>query len=376
MTLTPTRRHWDNATLNYDLEKYNWPKWALGVVQEIAPQVKHLETMHQVLSPAMIVQVAIHVQNACSRRDFMEKFDEFVAEYVPPLVDNKRYLIQRQGTLRVVIPDQAKSGRRLQFHQGIFVGNGRGCRTIWTPLTEARDTNTMWIMDLDASYDVTQRFLNEKWTLNKFEDECLKHAWPVTLKPGQSHLFMQEHLHGNVNNNEGYTRVSMDLRILVEGEEYGRRTPGGFMRLPGDHEVSETHDYTGKKFITYAGWNSAFSKNIPLPMQRATIETYCVKNKISYNDYQFENEHTDWEPSLEYFIRQLPDGIVLCSMYSLPDDVDRRRELLQLALDLGVEMHFANELCSLKTADDLERIETYVNFAVAKSGPYNWEINE
>ena len=111
-------------------------------------------------------------------------------------------------------------------------------------------------------------------------------------------------------------------------------------------------------------------------MQRATIETYCIKNKISYNDYQFENEHTDWEPSLEYFIRQQPDGIVLCSMYSLPDDVYRRRELLQLAIDLGVELHFANELCSLKTTNDLERIETYVNFAVAKSGPYNWEINE
>jgi sporadic carbohydrate cluster protein (TIGR04323 family) len=376
MTLTSTQQHWNNATLNYNLEKYNWPKWALGVVQEIAPEVDQLETMHQVLSPAMIVQVGKHVQNACSRKDFMEKFDEFVAEYIPQRIDNKRYLIQRQGTLRVVIPDQAKSGRRLQFHQGIFVGNGRGCRTIWTPLTEARDTNTMWIMDLDASHDVTRRFLSEEWTLNKFEDECLKHAWPVTLKPGQSHLFMQEHLHGNVNNNEGYTRVSMDLRILVEGEEYGRRTPGGFMRLPGDHEVSETHDYTGSKFITYAGWNSAFSKNIPLPMQRATIETYCVKNKISYNDYQFENEHTDWEPSLEYFIRERPDGIVLCSMYSLPDDVNRRRELLQLAVDLGVEMHFANELCSVKTASDLERIETYVNFAVAKSGPYNWEINE
>lgn len=376
MKLTSTQQHWDNATLNYNLKKYNWSKWALTVAQEIVPQVEQLETMHQVLSPAMIVQVAMHVQNACSRKDFMEKFDEFVAEYVPPLIDNKRYLIQRQGTLRVVIPDQAKSGRRLQFHQGIFVGNGRGCRTIWTPLTEARGTNTMWIMGLDASHDVTRRFLDEKWALDKFEDECLKHAWPVTLKPGQSHLFMQEHLHGNVNNDEGYTRVSMDLRILVEGEEYGRRTPGGFMRLPGDHEVSETHDYTGKKFITYAGWNSAFSKNIPLPMQRATIETYCIKNKISYNDYQFENEHTDWEPSLEYFIRQQPDGIVLCSMYSLPDDVYRRRELLQLAIDLGVELHFANELCSLKTTNDLERIETYVNFAVAKSGPYNWEINE
>lgn len=235
--LSKIHEHWDNNTLNYDLEKYNWPKWALSVVQEVAPQVKELETIHEVLTPTEIVKMSQHVQNASSRKDFMELFDKFVSEYVPSRIDNKRFLIQRQGTLRVVIPHQAKVGRRLQFHQGIFVGNGRGCRTIWTPFTEARGTNTMWIMDLDISREITKQVLAEKWSLEKFEDECLKHAWPVTLKPGQSHLFFQEHLHGNVNNEEGYTRVSLDMRILIEGEEWGRRLPGGFMRLPGDHEV-------------------------------------------------------------------------------------------------------------------------------------------
>ena len=371
--LTATQVHWDNKVLNYDLEKYNWPAWALSVIQEVAPEVRELETLHEVLSPERIVRVSQHVQNACSRRDFMERFDEFALGVVPQRIDNKRFLIQRQGTLRVVIPNQAKVGRRLAFHQGIFVGNGRGCRTIWTPFTEARGTNTMWMMDLDISREITKRVLAEKWSLEQFEDECLKHAWPVTLKPGQSHLFFQEHIHGNVNNEEGYTRVSMDMRILVEGEEWGRRLPGGFMRLPGDYEVAETSDNTGRHFITYAGWNSAFSKNIPLPMQRAIIEPYCAKNKISYASYEFENEHMDWQPGLEFYIRERPDGIVLCSMYCLTDDIQRRSELLNLALDLGVELHFANELTSLKTKADLDKIETYLNFAVAKSGPYVWE---
>ena len=110
-------------------------------LREVAPNIKELETLHEVLSPAEIVRVAGHVQNACSRKDFMEKFDAFTAEYVPSLIDNKRYMIQRQGTLRVVIPNQSKVGRRLAFHQGIFVGNGRGCRTIWTPFTKAEKTN-------------------------------------------------------------------------------------------------------------------------------------------------------------------------------------------------------------------------------------------
>jgi len=371
--LNELQTHWDNKVVNYNLEKYNWPAWALSVIQEVAPQVKELETMHEVLTPVEIVRVSQHVQNSCSRKDFMERFDEFAAGIVPQRIAGKRYMIQRQGTLRVVIPNQESVGRRLAFHQGIFVGNGRGCRTIWTPFTEAKGTNTMWMLDLDISREITKRVLAEKWSLEKFEEESLKHAWPVTLEPGQSHLFFQEHIHGNKNNTEGYTRVSMDMRILIEGEEWGRRLPGGFMRLPGDYEVADTMDYTGKSFITYAGWNSKFSKDIPLPMQRAIIEPYCQKNKIAYTSYEFENEHMDWQPGLEYYIKERPDGIVLCSMYCLTDDVQRRSELLQLALDLGVELHFANELVSLKSKKDLEKIETYLNFAVPKKGPHVWE---
>ena len=372
--LSDTQIHWDNKTFEYNLTKYNWPAWALGVIQEVAPQVKELETLHEVLDAAEILKVANHVQNSCSRQDFMERFDAFAAECVPSRIGHRRYMIQRQGTLRVVIPNQESVGRRLAFHQGIFVGNGRGCRTIWTPFTKAHGTNTMWMLDLDISRDITRRVLAEKWSLDRFEDECLKHAWPVTLNPGQSHLFFQEHLHGNKNNLEGYTRVSMDMRILIEGEEWGRRLPGGFMRLPGDYEVAAVQDYTGARFITYAGWNSAFSKHIPLPMQRAVIEPYCVKNRIAYTSYEFENEHMDWQPGLEWYIKERPDGIVLCSMYCLTDDVERRLEILNLALDLGVELHFANELVSLKSHADLDKIETYLNFAVAKSGPYVWEI--
>lgn len=364
---------WNNNKIDYDLEKYNWPAWALSVIQEIAPQVTELETMHEVLNPSELIRVGNYVQNACSRRDFMERFDEFAASIVPRRIGNKRYLIQRQGTLRVVIPNQASVGRRLAFHQGIFVGNGRGCRTIWTPFTKAEKTNTMWMLDLDISREITKKVLTERWSLEKLEEESLKHAWPVTLNPGQSHLFFQEHIHGNVNNEEGYTRVSMDMRILIEGEEWGRRLPGGFMRLPGDYEIAEVMDYTGKSFITYAGWNSKFSKDIPLPMQRAIIEPYCVKNKIDYTSYEFENEHLDWQPGLEYYIKERPDGIVLCSMYCLTDDADRRSELLELALERGVELHFANELISLKDKNDLERIQTYLNFAVPKKGPYVWE---
>jgi len=368
-------KNFDNDTLTYDLEKYNWPKWALSVINELFPQVTELETLHEVLSSVEVVKATNHVQNACSRIDFMQLFDKFVEENIAPLIGNKKYLVQRQGTLRVVLPEQTKEHRRLAFHQGIFVGNGRGCRTIWTPFTEAKDTNTMWIMNLEDSREITKAFLAEKWTLDKFEEECTKKSWPVNLKPGQSHLFNQELLHGNITNKETYTRVSLDMRILVEGEEFGRRYPGGFMRLPGDYEVADLEDFTGKSFITYAGWSSDFSRNIPLPMQRQTINDYCQRRNINYAGYEFESDHCDWQPGLQHYIEQHPYGIVLTSIYSFTDDVERRNELLELALEHGVQLHFANEFLSLKTREDLTKIKTYLNFAVKKKGNHVWETN-
>jgi len=96
MELTSLQKEWNNKTLNYDLEKYNWPAWALSIVQEVAPQVKELENMHNELSATEIVTVSRHVQNACSRKDFMERFDEFVEAHIPQRIDGKRYMIHRQ----------------------------------------------------------------------------------------------------------------------------------------------------------------------------------------------------------------------------------------------------------------------------------------
>ena len=108
-------------------------------------------------------------------------------------------------------------------------------------------------------------------------------------------------------------------------------------------------------------------------MQRATIEKYCERFNIKYSSYEFENEHCDWQPALEHYIKQKPNGIVLCSMYSITDDVQRRNELFDLALENNVELHFANELCFLKSKQDLEQINSYMNFAVLKKGKHSWE---
>lgn len=366
--------NWENKTLNYNLNQFDWPKWVLETIQEIEPNVTDLTKIHEIISVDRIVKVQSHVQNAFGRKKYAEKFDAFAETYIKPLIGSCPYLLKRQATLNLVMPDQATLARRLPFHQGIFYSNGRGQRTIWMALTRCEGTNSMYIADLAPSRIITKKVLKEKWNLARFEEECLKVSRPVDIHPGQAHLFHQEHIHGNVNNTTGYTRMSIDWHVLPKGTEYGRRLPGGFFRLPGDHAQSEIKNYNGKTFVSYTNNNTAFSSGVPIVYQRLDIDRYCEKNKISYSSVQFENEYLDWLPILEDYIMQRPDGIVMASMYALPDNIERRDYIMNLALENKVELHFANELCTLQTDQDLLKIKTYLEWGVQSDGPQIWQI--
>ena len=97
-------KNFNNDVLNYDLEKYNFPAWALGRVQNQYPDVESLETIHFHVPVKKLGALQRYVSDGCETLEFMEMLDDFLTENIAPLVDGKEFLIQRFGTLRVVIP--------------------------------------------------------------------------------------------------------------------------------------------------------------------------------------------------------------------------------------------------------------------------------
>jgi sporadic carbohydrate cluster 2OG-Fe(II) oxygenase/sporadic carbohydrate cluster protein (TIGR04323 family) len=359
----------DRKVVNYDLNKHNWPEYWLNVAKEKFPQIQSLETVHKVLTPSEISILGKHCQSYCGSDEFADRVDKYFSDIVQDYIGFEEWMIQRYFTIRIVIPDQAKKGRLLAFHQGIWVGNGLGLRTIWTPFTKVYDTNSMYVASYEDSVKITQNTYDNKWDYDTIQKECGKYSSPINLKPGQTYLFQQQHIHGNFNNETEITRWSMDGRILPKNGHYHRKLPGGYFRFVGERESSIEIDKE-KTWVTYAGWNTNFSEPIPLPMQRAIIGDYCSKFNIEINDYQFENEYCDWLPGLEKFITGLGiEGIVLCSIYCLPDNKDRRLELLNLAIEKGVELHFANELTFLKNKKDISKIEKIFEYVNENTNP-------
>mgnify|MGYP003124358071 FL=1 len=359
-------KNFNNVTLNYDLNQFNWPKLVLEKIQSKYSDVQNLEYIHNLLSPRQIFDIASLIQNSFLEQEWAEMLDKFAETYIAPLLDGQRYLIKRQPTLNIVIPNQEAVGRRLPFHQGIFYDNGRGQGTIWMPLTKCYDSNSMWIAGLEDSRKLTKIAIEEKLSAGKFDLYSTLESIPVTLEPGQAHLFSQEHIHGNINNLTDITRFAIDWHVLIEGEEYHNRLPGAFFRMPGDY-VTDIHVDNSKSFLCYLSNNSEFDKHLSKHVQRCTIEKYIQQHDIAPNSWQFENEYLTHLPIFQYLLGQNIDCILVLSMYSISDD------LLQEAIDAGKEIHFANEYMCIKTQEDLDKILQYKNFAVKKKGKLSFE---
>ena len=80
-----------------------------------------------------------------------------------------------------------------------------------------------------------------KWSQQYLNDYCEDISHHIQLEPGQSWLFNQRLIQGNVNNDTGVTRVSMDLRIMT-GENYGRKYPGQYFRIPYDWKLDRAKE--------------------------------------------------------------------------------------------------------------------------------------
>ncbi len=355
---------WDNQTANYNLQEHNWPDFWLNIAKEKFPYIDSLEKIHDVCTPDQIVELGSYLQKATGGEEFINRIDSYYNSIVPNLIDQEEYMIQRFFTVRIVIPNQAKAGRLLQFHKDEWTGNGLGILTLWTPITKCYGSNSMQILSCEDSDFITDECVQNKWSFDKIQLESLSKSFPVELEPGQAHLFQQHHIHGNVNNTTDISRWSMDGRILPKGGNYHRKLPGGYFRFIGEKPDNRPVD-SNKDYISYAGWNNSWSGGIPLPMQRGIINDYCKNNKIKINDYQFENEFLDWYPALEQFITGYNvDAIVLCSIYSLPEDISSRKKILQTAVDNNVELHFANELCTVRDQKDINHIEKILEYKI------------
>ena len=98
---------------------------------------------------------------------------------------------------------------------------------------------------------------------------------------------------------------------------------------------------------------------IPVPVQALVLRDYCQRHGKLYKLHLNENIFPHSYMVLEGMVRNLDglEGLLMCSMFMLPERAERRREIYRQVLDQGVDLRFALEDMIIARPADIEPVE-------------------
>tara|TARA_B100001057_G_C22247323_1_gene718075 strand:+ start:116 stop:535 length:420 start_codon:yes stop_codon:yes gene_type:complete len=101
-------------------------------------------------------------------------------------------------------------------------------------------------------------------------------------------------------------------------------------------------------------------ERVPQAVQNLVIRDYCKKKGFEYllssTEYAMPTCHLILEQSIETISEV--DGIVMYSIFQLPENNAHRRDVCQRVTKAKKQIHFACENLSLSSKEDAEELET------------------
>jgi sporadic carbohydrate cluster protein (TIGR04323 family) len=112
-------------------------------------------------------------------------------------------------------------------------------------------------------------------------------------------------------------------------------------------------------FRGYIGSRAYLGNRVPQHVQNLVIRDYCARRGIEYllsvTEYAMAGSYL----MLEQLVEECATirGGVLYSLFMLPGDRDRRRDIYRRVLATGAELHFAVEAMALRREPDMAGLE-------------------
>jgi hypothetical protein len=132
---------------------------------------------------------------------------------------------QQTPTIRFHFPQQKGFNWRLRYHTDIMLGHPPQEMNVWVALTPTYGTNSMCLAEKEPSYNILKSLdfdFEDFATKVQYDDalaeECARYAKPVELAYGEYIMFDPRCIHATQDNATKHTRISIDLRVLPQGE--------------------------------------------------------------------------------------------------------------------------------------------------------------
>ena len=109
----------------------------------------------------------------------------------------------------------------------------------------------------------------------------------------------------------------------------------------------------------YISSRNVFDEHVPLHIQNLVIRDYCTRNGLDYLLSSVEYIMPGSTMILEGVLAELPqlEGMVMYSVFHLPLQRDRRRDVVRRVLSEGASLHAALEDIAIAGEEDAERLE-------------------
>lgn len=108
-----------------------------------------------------------------------------------------------------------------------------------------------------------------------------------------------------------------------------------------------------------------FRARAPQHVQNIVIRDYCEQQNYKYLLSVVEHIMPSCTMILEQAVSSLEryDGIVLYSMWQLPESLNKREYIFRQVLSKKKELHFALERVAMSSVDDIESLECMIQAA-------------
>jgi sporadic carbohydrate cluster 2OG-Fe(II) oxygenase len=219
----------DMRTYRYNADDFPFDKWALRQINDVGFKVNSLEYLHTIVPKEKSSMLTKEIIKRTELECFVEIVNSYIKKIFQPLLDNHPVLVQRFVNLRIHMPERPLS--LIPFHNGQLQGHGLGERTSWIPLTDSFDSSSLYGMNVEESRLLLKKIRKERVGYEKFQELLKDMATPANIGLGSVKAFTQENIHGSIPNRTKCTRVSFDLRVLLQGGDYGQKLPGGYFRF-------------------------------------------------------------------------------------------------------------------------------------------------
>lgn len=350
-------------TVKYDSAEFKFDKMflnvALSVLSPDAKRIDKFEQLHTVLDDSKLSDVYKACYDYMETDEFKEHFHSYIKKHIKTLFPTEIYY-QRKPGIRIHRPNT----QTVQYHTDEWYGHGDGVVNFWMPLTKAYDTNSLYVASLEESLSVVDKLESDAASIEEINDGLREICKPINVKVGDTFVFCSKVAHGTERNQTETTRVSLDFRVLVPGDDPGSKPLKEYYQYSGEaltHSEQGADSHESRDVACYVFPKHGFTRFVSAHHQRLICQDFAKKNNLKILAEETEIKTMRHHPALLGLAGGIGthniSGVLLFSCLCLPEDEKDRMRIYNSSLASGNTLFFANEGLKLSCLEDVANLE-------------------